>query len=59
MSIRVLGAREMVVRPNHLVVYAERDGAVTVLCMLHAAQQWPEQPNRALTPSPTGVMRAR
>ena len=38
---RVPGTREMVVRPNYLVVYAERDGAVTVLRVLHAAQQWP------------------
>lgn len=39
---RVEGTREMVVRPNYLVVYAEDDRAVTILRVLHAAQQWPQ-----------------
>lgn len=38
---RVEGTREMVVRPNYLVVYAEDARAVTILRVLHAAQQWP------------------
>ena len=38
---RVYGSREMVVRPNYIVVYAESPDAVTVLRILHAAQQWP------------------
>lgn len=38
---RVDGTREMVVRPNYIVVYAESADAVTVLRILHAAQQWP------------------
>ena len=44
---RVEGTREMVVRPNYLVVYAETPGAigapgsVTILRVLHAAQMWP------------------
>lgn len=38
---RVNGTREMVVRPNYLVVYAEDAWAVTILRVLHAAQQWP------------------
>ena len=38
---RVDGTREMVVRLNYLVVYAEDARAVTVLRVLHAAQQWP------------------
>jgi toxin ParE1/3/4 len=38
---RVEGTREMVVRPNYIVVYAETPVAVTVLRILHAAQQWP------------------
>jgi len=38
---RVKGTREMVVRQNYIVVYAEGDVAVTVLRVLHAAQQWP------------------
>ncbi|WP_299567776.1 type II toxin-antitoxin system RelE/ParE family toxin [uncultured Sulfitobacter sp.] len=38
---RVKGTREMVVRPNYIVVYAENVSAVTVLRVLHAAQQWP------------------
>ena len=38
---RVTGTREMVVRPNFIVVYAEDAGTVSVLRVLHAAQQWP------------------
>ena len=38
---RVMGTRELVVRPNCIVVYAETETAVTVLRVLHAAQQWP------------------
>jgi addiction module RelE/StbE family toxin len=38
---RVAGTREMVVRPNYIVVYAEDERAVVILRVLHAAQQWP------------------
>lgn len=38
---RVNGTRELVVRPNYLVVYAETATAVSVLRVLHAAQMWP------------------
>lgn len=38
---RVKGTRELVVRPNYIVVYAETAAAVTVLRVLHAAQMWP------------------
>ncbi|MDO8901390.1 MAG: type II toxin-antitoxin system RelE/ParE family toxin [Phenylobacterium sp.] len=38
---RVAGTREMVVRPNYIVVYAESDRAVVILRVLHATQQWP------------------
>jgi len=38
---RVSGTREMVVRPNYIVVYSEDAQAVKVLRVLHAAQQWP------------------
>ena len=38
---RVEGTREMVVRSNYIVVYAEDADTVTVLRVLHAAQQWP------------------
>ena len=38
---RVDGTRELVVRPNYIVVYAETAAAVTVLRVLHAAQMWP------------------
>jgi len=38
---RVAGTREMVVRPNDVIVYAEDERAVVVLRVLHAAQQWP------------------
>ena len=38
---RAEGTRELVVRPNYIVVYAETPLAVTVLRVLHAAQKWP------------------
>ena len=38
---RVDGTREMVVRSNYLVIYSEDERAVTVLRVLHTAQQWP------------------
>jgi plasmid stabilization system protein ParE len=38
---RVAGTREMVIRPNYIVVYAEDDRTVVILRVLHAAQQWP------------------
>lgn len=40
---RIAGTREMVVRPNYLVIYAENEQAVTILRVLHAARQWPSQ----------------
>ena len=41
---RVSGTREMVVRSNYVVVYTEDARAVTILRVLHAAQQWPPAP---------------
>jgi toxin ParE1/3/4 len=38
---RVVGTREMVIRPNYIVIYEENPGAVTILRVLHAARQWP------------------
>ena len=38
---RVSGTREMVVRSNYVVIYTEDTRAVTILRVLHAAQQWP------------------
>ena len=38
---RVDGTREMVVRPNYIVVYAKSSDVVTILRVLHSAQQWP------------------
>lgn len=38
---RVDGTREMVVRSNYVVIYVEDVRAVTILRVLHAAQQWP------------------
>ena len=38
---RVSGTREMVVRPNYIVVYLEADYVVSILRILHAARQWP------------------
>lgn len=39
---RVAGTREMVVRSNYIVVYAEDADTVTVLRVLHGAQLWPQ-----------------
>lgn len=38
---RVVGTREMIVRANYLVVYAESDDVISILRILHAARQWP------------------
>jgi addiction module RelE/StbE family toxin len=38
---RVVGTREMVVRSNYVVIYTEDHRVVTILRVLHAAQQWP------------------
>lgn len=38
---RVEGTRELVVRPNYIVVYAESHELVRILRVLHAAQMWP------------------
>lgn len=46
-SGRIAGTREMVVRSNYLVVYAEDARAVTILRVLHGAQQWPPAPGPA------------
>ena len=40
-SGRVAGTREMVVRPNYVVVYRVSKRVVTILRVLHAAQMWP------------------
>lgn len=40
-SGRVRGTREMLVHSNYVVVYAETVFMVTILRVLHAAQQWP------------------
>jgi len=38
---RLPGTREMVIHPNYILVYAARDEAVTILCLLHSARNWP------------------
>jgi len=38
---RVEGTREMVVRLNYIAVYMVDSEAVTILRILHGAQQWP------------------
>jgi addiction module RelE/StbE family toxin len=38
---RIPGTREMVVRSNYVVIYAVDARAVSILRVLHAAQQWP------------------
>jgi addiction module RelE/StbE family toxin len=38
---RVAGTREMVVRPNFIVIYELHGTHVIVLNVIHASQQWP------------------
>ena len=38
---RVEGTREIVVRPNYVMVYRNTGDTVEVLRVLHVAQQWP------------------
>lgn len=40
---RMKGTREIVVRPNYVMIYAVSDAAqeLVMLRVLHAAQQWP------------------
>ena len=38
---RVKGTREIVVHPNYVMVYAISGETVSILRVLHAAQQWP------------------
>ncbi len=40
---RVKGTREIVVRPNYIMVYRVAGDVVEVLRVLHAAQQWPRK----------------
>lgn len=38
---RVATTRELVIRNNYIIVYHESAGMITLLRVLHAAQQWP------------------
>jgi addiction module RelE/StbE family toxin len=38
---RIAGTREMVVRRNYIVIYTEDTRIISILRVLHAAQQWP------------------
>jgi toxin ParE1/3/4 len=38
---RVSGTREMVAHRNYLVIYAEDKDVISILRVLHGAQQWP------------------
>ena len=38
---RVKGTREIVVRPNYVMVYRIAGDVISILRVLHAAQQWP------------------
>lgn len=38
---RMKGTREIVIRPNYVVIYRESSSEVTILRVLHAARQWP------------------
>ena len=38
---RMTGTREVVVRPNYVMVYRVTDDLVEVLRVIHASRQWP------------------
>jgi addiction module RelE/StbE family toxin len=38
---RVPGTREVLVHRNYIIVYAENERLITILRVLHAAQNWP------------------
>jgi addiction module RelE/StbE family toxin len=38
---RIAGTREMIVRSNYVIVYAENAAGVTILRVLHVARAWP------------------
>jgi len=38
---RMKGTREMVIRPNYVVIYRESKTEITILRVLHTARQWP------------------
>ncbi len=40
---RVAGTREMVVHRNYLVIYVENKDVISILRVLHGAQQWPSE----------------
>lgn len=40
---RMRGTREIVVRPNYVMIYQIAVEAVVILRVLHAAQQWPPE----------------
>ena len=42
---RVKGTREVVVRPNYVMVYPIKGATISILRVLHAAQQWPAAPS--------------
>ena len=41
---RVQGTRELVVRPNYLLIYNVDGETVHILRVLHVARQWPPKP---------------
>lgn len=43
---RLRGTREIVVRPNFVMIYRIGADAITILRVLHAAQQWPPSAKR-------------
>ncbi|MGE3871766.1 MAG: type II toxin-antitoxin system RelE/ParE family toxin [Parvibaculaceae bacterium] len=45
---RVPFTRELVVRPDYLLIYDIDGGTLRILRVLHAAQQWPPEKTRSL-----------
>ncbi|KGM26416.1 type II toxin-antitoxin system mRNA interferase toxin, RelE/StbE family [Photorhabdus aegyptia] len=50
---RIPGTREMVVRSNYVVVYAETTHTVVILRVLHTSRQWPPSNGIKATESKT------
>lgn len=40
---RVPGTRELVVHPNHILIYRKAAARVEILRVLHAARKWPPE----------------
>jgi toxin ParE1/3/4 len=56
-SGRVPKTRELVVHPNHLLIYRVSGQEIHILRVMHAARQWPDKPNvsKSRQREPSGI----